>query len=332
MIGLTCHPRFPLLYVWQDVEQPPTDGPFIDPAMSAEFDHLLIYSLEETQPRLLFAAARGADFCCGNASGGFALDTAATRLYVPNMQQPDKMKKMITAIGWLSLDPDGLPAFAKPDEKSDESPSPAVKGPRLEPPAATASRVVRLAQWEQAKASGQPLVMRTAKEVSLQFSYVYAAPSAYGPIDDDGVLLAAAAGVMSWNLSDRLGKFNYLYLLPQVPNRYRLAMHPLLPVVYVTTLVYDGRITRMEYADGHLTLLPQVVSLDNIVTHSPGQVLTKRNQLAVGAVGCVCLVDLDDRGRFKPQGYRVTVNSPTVETIAWSPKLDRLYVPVEKSP
>lgn len=332
VIGMAWHPRFPLLYVWQDVEPQPAEGPPIDPATSAEFDHLLVYSLEEAQLNLVLATARGADFYCGNAGGGFALNATATRLYVPNMQQPDKMKKMVTAIGWLWLDPDGLPVFAKPDEKPNEVSLPTAKPSSLDPPAAATARAAKLALWEQAKVAGQPLVLRKTQEVTVQFHYSYPSPACYAPIDDDAVLLTASAGIMSWAISDRLGRFSYFYLLPQVPHRYRLALHPDLPVVYVTTLIYDGRIIRMEHADGAITLTPQTVLLDNIVTYSPVQVLTKRNQLAVGANGWVCLVDLDERGRFKPQGFRMTVNNPTVETIAWSSKFERLYVPVEKTP
>jgi len=127
----------------------------IDPATSAEFDHLLVYSLEEAQPKLLLATARGADFGCGNAQGGFALNAAVTRLYVPNMQQPDRAKKMVSAIGWFVLDPDGLPAFAKPNAKPDDIASAPAPAATLDPPAAAAARAAKLALLEQAKAAGE---------------------------------------------------------------------------------------------------------------------------------------------------------------------------------
>src|SRR5262249_24134093 len=103
VLGVACHPRFPLLYIWQDVPQDVLAAPPIDPSLSAEFDHLLIFSLEESPPKLLLATARGADFHCGAIVGGFALDAAGARLYVPHMQQPGPMKKPIPAIGWINL-------------------------------------------------------------------------------------------------------------------------------------------------------------------------------------------------------------------------------------
>ena len=58
----------------------------------------------------------------------------------------------------------------------------------------------------------------------------------------------------------------------------------------------------------------------------------KTNQLAIGANGRVCLIDLDAEGKFKPSAVQMTVNNPTVECLAWSSKFEKLYVPVEKLP
>jgi hypothetical protein len=105
-----------------------------------------------------------------------------------------------------------------------------------------------------------------------------------------------------------------------------------LPLIYTTLVAYDGRIIRLEHADGYFTLLPQTISLDNTVVHSAPLVLTKTNQLAVGAAGRICLVDLDDQGRMQAKGVQMTVNNPQVEALTWSERFQRLYVPVEKGP
>jgi len=68
------------------------------------------------------------------------------------------------------------------------------------------------------------------------------------------------------------------------------------------------------------------------VYHSTPILLTKTNQLVVGANGRICLIDLEADGRFKAAAVQMTVNNPTVEGIAWSEKFGRLFVPVEKLP
>jgi hypothetical protein len=340
VLGLACHPRFPLLYVWQDVAPPALPDVTIDPALTAEFDHLLIYGLDQTPPKLLLATARGADFHCGALSSGFALDSAAGRLYVPNMQQPGPMKKPVPAIGWIRIAPDGLPVFDDPNPQPvatasvATSPAAGAAAPAavMASPEAAASRAARLAAIEVAKASGiMPVLSKYLESPTLMFGD-WPCPFSYAPISDDAVLMAGHAGPVSWVLSDRLGRFGAFYLSPYVPYRHRIGAHPKLPAAYLTFVTYDGRILRMELADGYITLAPQTVSLDNTVIHSPPFVLAKTNQVVVGAAGFVGFVDLDEQGRFQAKGQRMTVNNPTVEALAWSERFGKLYVPVEKTP
>ena len=330
VLAMLCHPRLPLLYVWQDVEPLPENAP-TDPVVSAEYDHLLIYSLDEPQPKLVMATARGPDFSCGAAAGALALNPAMTRLYVPNMQQLDRTKKFVTTIGWLVLDPDGLPAFVPPNAPPEDV-KPIAPLPPLDITAAAAARTAKLAVIEQAKAAGQPLVLRKYMEATVYSFASTPAPYNYAPFNDDAIFLAGHSGPVSWVLSDRLGRYCYFYIVPYVAYRYRVAVHPTASSVYIATLVYDGRINRIEHADGQFTLAPQTLSVDNFVYYSTPLVLPKSNQLAVGANGRVCLIDLDAEGKFKPAAVQTTVNNPTVEAIAWSPKFEKLYVPVEKMP
>ncbi len=338
VLGLACHPRFPLLYIWQDV--PPNDPPTtaIDPAQSAEFDHLLVYSLEETPPRLLLATARGPDFHCGAVVGGFALDGAAARLYVPNMQRPGPMKNMVPAVGWLNIAPDGLPALvdanAAPATHAAAAPATAnpAPAPPLAPPEAAASRAARLPVLEAAKAPGAAQTLSKFLESAPTTFSDWPSPFSYAPFNDDAVLTASFSGPVSWVLSDRLGRFGYFFLHPYLAYRYRLVAHPRQPSAYVITVAYDGRIVRLEHAEGYFTLTPQAVLIDNAVIHSPPLVLVKTNQLAVGTAGRICLVDLDTEGRLQGKGVQMTVNNPQIEALAWSERFGRLYVPVEKTP
>ncbi|MGE0606994.1 MAG: hypothetical protein AB7O62_07865 [Pirellulales bacterium] len=335
VLGVVCHPRQPVVYVWQDVE--PAE-PFVplDPSLAVEFDHLWIYSLEESPPRLLMSTCRGESFSCGSIAGGMAFDAARDRLYVPNMRQYDTLqKKAVTAIGWIFLEADGLPALVKADEPPTPvphvSPDELAAAP-LDLAAGAAARAAKMAAFEQGKASGMPLVPKRATHVSLYSFAGSPAPYNYAPLDGRTVLTTGHSGPVSWHLTDQSGHFNCFFLQPYVPYRYRVAVHPVQPALYVTTLSYDGRLVWLQHADGYITLTPRILSVDGLVTHSVPLVLATRNQLAIGAVNSICLIDLDDSGRFKTSAVKMAVNNPTVEAIAWSERLSRLYVPVEKAP
>jgi len=330
-LGILCHPHLPLVYVWQDVEpltgNLPVEGPSV-----AEFDHLLIYSLAEPEPKLLLATARGPEYASGNLVGGFALNAAATRLYVPSMQQFDvATKKFVTGVGWLVLDPDGLPPFDSVDAPVEVSLAAAPAVPTPDAATATAAQAAKMAAIEAGKAAGKPLTPRRYLETAWTFSG-QPSPYCYAPLNDDIVFAASHSGPTYWILTDRLGRFGYHYVQPYVPFRYRVTAHPTAPSVYVTPVIYDGRMMRIEHADGYFTLVPQTLLLDNIVYHSTPILLTKTNQLVVGANGRICLIDLEADGRFKAAAVQMTVNNPTVEGIAWSEKFGRLFVPVEKLP
>lgn len=330
VLAMVCHPKLQLLYVWQDVEPLPALAP-TDPALVAEFDHLLVYALDEPQPKLVFATARGPDFSCGMPFGAMALNAAATRLYVPNMETTDRAKKVVSQIGWLVLDNDGLPAFAPPNSPPEDVTSPVNPPPALDIAAAAAARTAKITAIEQGKTAGQPLVLRKYQETTTTFSSP-PVPYTYAPLTDDIVFLASHSGPVSWVLSDRLGRICYFYVQPYIAYRNRVAVHPTAPSVYNVTTVYDGRMNRLEHADGQFTLAPQTLTIDGAVYYSTPLVLTKTNQLAIGANGKIVLIELAADGKFKPSAVQMTVQNPTVEAIAWSPKFERLYVPVEKMP
>ncbi len=332
VLGLVSHPRLPIVYVWQDSEPGPNNT-LIEASLTAEFDHLFIYSVAEAEPKLLLSAARGSDYASGTLVSGFAINATGTRLYVPNMQRPDQAKKMQNGIGWIVLDADGLPAFDPPDMLVDASPDgPAVSVTALDWPAATASQTAKLAAIEQAKAAAKPLIMRRYLEVSWTFQ-TPPSPYCYAPLNDNIVFATTHSGAANWILNDRLGRFSYFYVQPYVPYRYRIAVHPTAPSAYIVPVIYDGRMLRIEHADGYFTLLPQTLLVENsTVYHSTPIVLPKTNQVAVGANGKVCFMDLEADGRFKGTAVQIQVNNPTVEGLAWSEMFGRLYFAVEKQP
>ena len=101
------------------------------------------------------------------------------------------------------------------------------------PSLATAARAAKLAAIEQAKAAGQPLVLRRYQEVTTTFASP-PVPYSYAPLTDDIVFMASHSGPVSWVLSDRLGRICYFYVQPYVAYRNRVAVHPAAPSVYQT--------------------------------------------------------------------------------------------------
>jgi len=332
VLGFAVHATLPLLYVWQDVPALP-EPQVIDPALVAEFDHLLIYSLDETPPKLIYAGCRGEGYQSANNRGGFALDNLTgppRRLYVPSMRVMNAMKKPVPAIGWLRLAPDGLPLFVDSDvvEIVPESPAPPV--PVLDVAAAVASRAARLAAFEAAGAAGKPQILSRYAEAAFYSFSIWPCPDTYAPLNDNSILMASYSGAVSWNLADRLGRYGYSFVLPSVPYRYRLAKHPTLPVAFVSTVTYNGMLVRLEHAEGYFTLTPQSLSLESAVIHSPPVVLPTLGRVIVGAQNRVCSVALTPEGKLTTDAVQMTVDNPTVEALAWSEKFKLLYVPVEK--
>lgn len=331
VLGLVAHPTLPLLYAWQDVPAPP-EPQVIDPALAVEFDHLLVYSLDETPPKLIYSACRGEGYHPGNQRGGLALDTVRAtpqRLYIPNLEVIGAMKKLVPAIGWLRLAPDGLPLYIDPmAEKAPETT--ATPPATLDPAAALASRAARLAARDAAAAAGRPQALSRHAEGAFYTLSAWPVPDSYAPLTADSVLMASHSGAVSWSLSDHLGRYGYFFVLPSIPYRYRLAAHPTLPVAFVTTVTYDARVVRLEHAEGYFTLAPQTLVLDGIVFHSPPVVLPGMGRVVVGAVGQVCSIKLTAEGKLTTEAVRMTVDNPTVEALAWSEKFQQLYVPVEK--
>jgi hypothetical protein len=290
-LSLAFHPKLPLLYVWQDIAKPETPTP-AEVQSYDEFDHLLIYRIDEEQPRLLQAVCRGPLFACGTVAGSVALNPAGTRLYVPNQYEPPPAGKPPDAavVGYFQLDDAGLPQG---------------KG------AGPAGRLGRIAPAT-AAFPGVP--------VGLGFI----------PISDDVVLVGGGYGPVTWNEADRHGRFSLvaLHLFFGAYYRDRIAGHPTLPLLFAS-VVGTSWVCRMEHVDGVLTLTPQVAVLEGATLRSPPAFLGRHNQVAFGGDNKVYVLSLDDRGHFPRQRVQAAVPCPAVEALVYSEKLDRLYVAVE---
>jgi hypothetical protein len=106
-ISLLFHPTLPLLYVWRDIAGPALGTPEQNPVLK-EFDHLLIYTINNGTLQLKEACARGPQFAYGLASGSLAFDSKAQKLFLPNLRVP-KAPGSVPAVGYFRLDAQGTP-------------------------------------------------------------------------------------------------------------------------------------------------------------------------------------------------------------------------------
>src|SRR6187397_2036964 len=97
---------------------------------------------------------------------------------------------------------------------------------------------------------------------------------------------------------------------PQIVYRYRVSAHPTLPFVYISIVTYDGHLMCFEHADGYLTLTPQVLFVDPLVSYTPPLPIPKKSQVAIGGASKICLIDIDAQGKFLAKGVQMTVNNP----------------------
>src|SRR5262249_41957694 len=151
-------------------------------------------------------------------------------------------------------------------------------------------------------------------------------PGAYGfgalpagagfvPITRGVFVTCGYLGPMTWNLADRRARCQ-VFLMPVSFVSYystRITGHPRQPVDFASIVGFPDA-HRVEHAEGHVTLAPQVLHLEGATLKTPPVVLAKRNSVAFGGAGAVYLAGIDAEGKFKDeQATQVNVNAATGE-------------------
>jgi hypothetical protein len=330
-LSLAFHPAFGLLYVWQDIDGPKREEP-ADPERYKEFDHLLIYSVDGAEPKLLEAYGRGGGYGYGYTLGSIALNADATRLYLPNIHHAAVTGKvLVCGVGCFFLDLDGLPLLSDPAADANVPVPQASTGARSDLKTAAANRAARLAD-QKAKAAGMPLkpwLLNTGPSATLSsFS-----PTGLGfaPAGENAVIFGGYAGPVTWDNGDRRARIMNFLTDPYIANRQHVVGHPTLPVIFVSVTAYPY-LYRMEHAEGHITLAPQQWTIEGATFHSPPVFMARRNQIAVGGAGKVHVIGVDQEGFLKSERAQAAVANPTVEAVVYSEKFDRLYVTIPEKP
>lgn len=323
-LSLAFHPNLPLLYVWQDVEALAGDPvPRTDPAWK-DFDHLLVYAVDGVAPELLLSLCRGPRFHTGCIAGSVHPDAAGGKLYVPNMRFGPKNPPDSSAVGWFSLDGDGLPVAAAEEPKK--------ASPVLTPAQAATGRSARVAALRAVVAADKPVgAFRHTPEKTYGFHW-WPSGAGFIPYSRDVFIACGPYGPVTWNSADRRARAQVFLMPVNFVSYYttRIAAHPTQPVVFASVVGYSYA-HRIEHAEGYLTLAPQVVLLENATLKTPPVVMGKRNLVAFGGPNALYLAPINADGKFKEEaGMLVGVQAAVAEGIAWSEKFERLYVAVEK--
>lgn len=324
-LSLAAHPKLPLLYVWQDV-QPPAEGAPPDNVAKDGFQHLHVYDVSSAEPKLVQSMAGGETYSRGNWAGAINFDRDASRLFVPNMQRR-VTTTMTPSIGYLRLLDDGM-IVPNEEETADVASIDAKKGTTADRTGAV-TLAARKAYLEQVR-TGKVLerTVRYATSATTTFAG-FPAGLGFHNVNDTTTIVCGALGPVTWDEGNRRAQFNSIVFYPVigVGYRYRMAGHPTLPVAFFTGTT-SGFVYRMEHVDGFMTMLPQRGYLNGVAIASPPVLLGKRSLFACASPNVLHLVQFDDQGRFTGERIDVPITNPAPEALAYSPKFDRLYVPV----
>ncbi|MEO6053183.1 MAG: hypothetical protein ABIP97_04150 [Chthoniobacterales bacterium] len=148
----------------------------------------------------------------------------------------------------------------------------------------------------------------------------------FGGASKDAVIYGALNCAVVWEFDNRRVNASKFYI-----HRFKyltVTGSSKFPFVYMTG-IDSPYILCMEHVDGFLTLLPQRLEIDNARMQSAAVVMTKQNKIAVGGLNIVYAIKLDANGRYTTEVERSPIAAPKATAIAYSEKLDRLYVGVE---
>ncbi len=314
-LGLLFHPRLPLLYVWQDVtvfapsKTPPKPGQVPDLTAFAEFDHLLTFSYKDGELELVQTGASGVGFHCGLNAGTIGLDYGEKNLFVPNAQGETYDE---AGIGFYALDDEGIPGDAPetggtPGAKSKKKPD-------------MTTNISKIRNKKAIRVVALPKQQRT--------NHYF--PSGAGWFaGSEAMLMGGYSGCMMADFNN--GSLRQTWFgLPDRVGPCTLVGHPTLPAVYLC-LQENLQLAAIAHANGYLTLLPQLATVPGAHFVGIPVVLTGQSRLAVGDTKSLHLFGLQADGKFDGTDQLLKLPCVSVKGLAYSEKLNRLFVAVDKA-
>jgi hypothetical protein len=305
-LGVLFHPRLPILYVWQDVDAPLTKGEK-KPPMAAEyleFDHLLVYGIKDGALELRQTSASGDGFKCGLKAGTVGLDRGAKNLFVPNSSGETADE---AGIAFFALDEEGLPGET-PEESADQP----------------GKRIKNLTPSKSPKKTLKPVLLPK----QLRTGHYY--PSGLGwYAGSEALIMGGYSGCMMADFHNG-GLRQTWFSIPILSGSIFVAGHPTLPALYMC-LHDHNHIYQIAQVNGYVTLLPQIATVTG--THLSGLpvVLTKQSRMAVTEAKALHLVGLQADGKLDGKDQMLPLPGGVGKGLAYSEKLGRLFVAVDKA-
>jgi hypothetical protein len=305
-LGVLFHPRLPILYVWQDVDAPLTKGEKRPPLAKEylEFDHLLVYGIKGGALELVQTTAGGDGFKCGLKAGTIGLDHGAKNLFVPNASGETADE---AGIAFFALDEEGVPGET-PEESADQ------KG----------KQVKNLTPSKSPKKTLKPVLLPRQLRTGHYF------PSGTGwHGGSEAIIMGGHSGCMMADFHNG-GLRQTWFTIPILTGSCFITGHPTLPALYMC-LHDHNHLYYIAQVNGYVTLLPQIALVSG--THLDGLpvVLTKQSRLAVTEAKSVHLLGLNAEGKFDGKDQMLPLPGGVGKGLAYSEKLGRLFVAVDKA-
>ena len=307
-LDIAFHPGKPLLYVWQDMRGPRENHPPRD-MIFRDLRHLLVYRIEDGSPKLQAHLASGISYAFGMREGNLGIDIANKRLYVPNTQRifEEDKRYFEVMVGYIELDDEGMPLMEDGRE-----------------------RLVRHKANVRYRCYGL--------DPAAGYHLFPDGQSGMLPVTGDMVMYTDKHDLVTTNMNPAKARKLKLPLSISMPffplywfSWTRCVAHPVLQVVYATS---GGSVLRVEHVDGYPTLMPQRVFVNETVRSSPVAIEQQGDRpgcIAVSGGQAVLLFNIDKQGYLTGTVEKIPVNH-WVQSLAYSRKFDKLYVPVDKLP
>jgi hypothetical protein len=201
--------------------------------------------------------------------------------------------------------------------------------PNLRMPTPAKDSLLPAAGYLELDAQGLPVLVEGKPRLTLEdISPLLGYSNIYGmvPVSDDVWIVPGAYGPQTLDRTNRRGRLTG----PALPGNaywWYHAGHPTLSVIY-TTYMNTGTAFRFDHVNGFLSGPSQQVNVPGALTTAP-LVMARQKKIAWGGGNRILLLSIDDAGDFTDQASQVLVKNPSVKAIAYSEKLDKLFVAVE---
>lgn len=208
------------------------------------------------------------------------------------------------------------------------------KGQRLFMPNLLAGANRPAAGFYELGSDGLPIVVDgVIKPTTVDVTSINGSGTGMGIVatNPDAVVLSLYNGPATWDTTNRMGSLNH-FAVHQSSNAAYMCGSPDGRWVYGAS-AGRGLLYAMRHADGYITMLPVVMTLNNYSPSGfPVAMPGNPQRLAIPCTNAVVFVSLDKEGKPVDQIAELPIANSAIRSLGWSDKHKLLYIPVEKLP